>query len=99
MTDNTNTIQFLGSLFGLLLSDLNRYLMLYETILSELDHFLYVLDTLSNNQLSHSVIHQREMNDLITHVKGIFETAYPTYKLKVSEVHDYYNLLFQLLHD
>ena len=40
ITDNTNAIRFLSSLFGLLLSDLNRYLMLYETILSGLDHFL-----------------------------------------------------------
>ena len=57
--------------------------MLYETILSELDHFLDVLNTLSNNQLSHSVIHPKEINNLITHVKGILETAYLSYKLKV----------------
>ena len=94
VTDNTNAIKFLSSLFGLLLSDLNRYLMLYETILSELDHFLDALDTLSNNQLSHSVIHPKEMNDLITHVKGVLETTYPNYELIVSEVHDYYNLPF-----
>ena len=94
VTDNTNAINFLSSLFGLLLSDLNRYLMLYETILSELDHFLDALDTLSNNQLSHSVIHPKEMNDLITHVKGVLETTYPNYELIVSEVHDYYNLPF-----
>ena len=72
VTDNTNAIKFFSSLFGLLLLDLNRYLMLYETILSELDHFLDALDTLSNNQLSHSVIHPKELNDLITHVKGSF---------------------------
>ena len=78
VTDNTNAIKFLSSLFGLLLSDLNRYLMLYETILSELDHFLDALDTLSNNQLSHSVIHPKEMNDLITHVKGVLEQHIPT---------------------
>ena len=94
VTDNTNAIKFLSSLFGLLLSDLNRYLMLYETILSELDHFLDALDTLSNNQLSHSVIHPKEMNDLITHVKGVLETTYPNYELIVSKVHDYYNLPF-----
>ena len=64
MTDNTNAIRFLSSLVGLLLSDLNRYLMLYETILPELDHFLEALDNLSNNQLSHSVIPPKEMNDL-----------------------------------
>ena len=94
VTDNTNAIRFLSSLFGLLLSDLNRYLMLYETILSELDHFLDALDNLSNNQLSHSVIHPKEMNDLFTHVKNVLETTYPSYELIVSEVHDYYNLPF-----
>ena len=76
VTDNTNAIKFLSSLFGLLLSDLNRYLMLYDTILSELDHFLDALDTLSNNQLSHSVIPPKERNDLITHVQGVLETTY-----------------------
>ena len=49
--------------------------MLYETILSEFDHFLDALDNLSNNQLSHSVIHPKEMNDLITHVKDVLETS------------------------
>ena len=68
--------------------------MLYETILSELDHLLDALDNLSNNQLSHSVIHPKEMNDLITHVKNILETTYCNYELIVSEVHDYNNLPF-----
>ena len=94
ITDNTNAIRFLNSLFGLLLSDLNRYLMLYETILSELDDFLDALDNLSNNQLSHSVIPPKEMNDLIIHVKDVLVTTYPNYELIVSEVHDYYNLPF-----
>ena len=44
-------------------------MMLYETILPELDHFLDALDNLSNNQLSHSVIPPKEMNYLITHVE------------------------------
>ena len=61
--------------------------MLYDTILSELNHFLDALDTLSNNQLSYSVIHPKEMNDLITHVKEVLETTYPNYELIVSEVH------------
>ena len=83
ITDNTNAIRFLSSLFGLdlLLSDLNRYLMLYETILSELDHFLDALVNLSNNQLSHSVIPPKEMNDLITHMKDVLVTTYPNYEL------------------
>ena len=34
ITDNRNSIKFLGNMFGVLLSDLNRYLLLYESILS-----------------------------------------------------------------
>ena len=68
--------------------------MLYESILSELDHFLDALDNLSNNQLSHSVIPPNVMNMLILHVKEVLSTRYPNYELLVSEVHDYYNLPF-----
>ena len=78
--DNTNAIRFLSSMFGLLLSDLNRYLMLYESILSELDHFLDALDNLSNKQLSHSVIPPNVMNDMINHVKEVLNTKYPNYE-------------------
>ena len=94
IADNTNSIRFLSNLLGILLSDLNRYLMLYESILSELDHFLDALDNLSNNQLSHSVIPPKEMNDLIVHVNGVLKTQYPNYELVVTRVHDYYNLPF-----
>ena len=92
--NNTNTIRFLSSMFGVLLSDLNRYLMPYESILSELDPFLDALDNLSNNQLPHSVIPPNVMNDLINHVKEVLSTKNPNYELVVSEVHDYYNLPF-----
>ena len=51
-----------------------------------------VLDNLSNNQLSHSVIPPNVMNTLVTHVKEVPSTRYPNYELVVSEVHDYYNL-------
>ena len=94
IADNTNSIRFLSNLLGILLSDLNRYLVFYESILSELDHFLDALDNLSNNQLSHSVIPPKEMNDLIMHVNGVLKTQYPNYELVVSRVHDYYNLPF-----
>ena len=35
ITDNRNSIQCLGNMLGVLLSDLHRYLLLYESILSE----------------------------------------------------------------
>ena len=31
ITDNRNSIKYLGNMFGVLLSDLNRYLLLYES--------------------------------------------------------------------
>ena len=80
ITDNTNAIKFLSSMFGVLLSDLNRYMMLYESILSELGHFLDALDNLSKNQLSHSVIPPNVMNILITHMKEVLSTRYTKYE-------------------
>ena len=81
ITDNRNSIKFLGNMFGVLLSDLDRYLLLYESILSELDHFLDALDNLSNNQLSHSVVSADVMQVLITHVQQVLEKDYPDYEL------------------
>ena len=92
ITDNRNSIKFLGNMLGVLLSDLNRYLLLYESILSELDHFLDTLENLSNNQLSHSVVSADVMQVLIAHVQQVLEIDYPDYELVVSQVHDYYNL-------
>ena len=92
ITDNRNSIKFLGNMLGVLLSDLNTYLLLYESILSELDHFLDALDNLSNNQLSHSVVSSDVMLVLIAHVQQVLEMDYPNYELVVSQVHDYYNL-------
>ena len=69
ITDNKNSNKFLGNMFGILLSDLNKYLLLYESILSELNHFLDALDNLSNNQLSHSVVSADIMEALIIHVQ------------------------------
>ena len=89
ITDNRNSIKFLGNMLGVLLSDLNRYLLLYESILSELDHFLDALDNLSNNQLSHSVVSSDVMLVLIAHVQQVLEMDYPDYELVVSQVHDY----------
>ena len=61
---------------------------------SQVDHFLDALDNLSNNQLSHSVIPPKEMNDLIAHANKVLKTQYPNYEFVVSRVHDYYNLPF-----
>ena len=93
ITDNRNSIKFLGNKLGVLLSDFHRYLLLYEIILSELDHFLGCTGhNLSNNQLSHSVVSSDVMLVLIAHVQQVLERDYPDYELVVSQVHDYYKL-------
>ena len=92
ITDNRNSITFLGNILGVLLSDLNIYNLLYESILSELDHFLNALDNLSNNQLSHPVVSAEVMQILIAHVQQVLERNYPDYELVVSQVYDCYNL-------
>ena len=71
ITDNRNSIKFLGIMLGVLLSYLNRYLMLYESILSELDH-LDALDNLSNNQLSHKVLSAEVIKILINHIQQVY---------------------------
>ena len=86
ITDNRNSIKFLGNMLGILLSDLNRYLLHYESILSELDHFSDTLDNLSNNQLLHSVVSSDVMLVLIAHVQQVLEMDYPDYELVVSQV-------------
>ena len=68
-------------MLGVLLSDLHRYLLLYESILSELDHFLDALDNLSNNQLSHSVVSSDVMEALIIHVQQVLERIILTMNL------------------
>ena len=80
ITDNRNSITFLGNMFGELLSDLNRYLMLYKSILSELNHFLDALDNLSNNQLSNSLVSADVMNILSSHVQQVLDMDYPDYE-------------------
>ena len=54
--DNSNSIIFLSGTISVLLSEMESYLALHERVKSELDHILDVLDNLSNNLLSHSVI-------------------------------------------
>ena len=98
ITDNRNSIKFLGNMLGVLLSDLNRYLLLYESILSELDHFLDALDNLSNNQLSHSVVSSDIMLVLIAHVQQVLEGIILTMNLLFHRCMTITTCQYQLLH-
>ena len=56
IADNSNAIVFLSGTIPILLSEMERYLALYQQTISELDHLLDVLHNLSNNLLSHRPI-------------------------------------------
>ena len=92
IADNSNAIVFLSGTISILLSEMERYLALYQQAISELDHLLDALDNLSNNLLSHSVIAPNVLKSLLDHVKEQLSEKYPDYELVIHEVHHYYNL-------
>ena len=92
IADNSNAIVFLSGTISILLSEMERYLALYQQTISELDHLLDALDNLSNNLLSHSVIAPNVLKGLLDHVKDQLNDKYPDYELVIDEVHQYYNL-------
>ena len=47
--DNSHVIIFLSGGISVLLSEMDRYLVLHERVKSELHHILDALDNLSNN--------------------------------------------------
>ena len=94
INDNSNAIVFLSGTISVLMSKMERYLALYEQIISELDHLLDALDNLSNGLLSHSVISPEVLKNLIDHVKQELVEKYPEYELVIDQVHEYYNLPF-----
>ena len=92
IADNSNAIVFLSGTISILLSEMERYLALYQQTISELDHVLDALDNLSNNLLSHSGIAPNVLKSLLDHVKEQLSEKYPDYELVIDEVHQYYNL-------
>ena len=92
IADNSNAIVFLSGTISILLSEMERYLALYQKTISELDHLLDALDNLSNNLLSHSVIAPNVLKSVLDHVKEKLSEKYQDYELVIDEVHQYYNL-------
>ena len=90
--DNSNAILLLSGTISVLLSEMERYLVLHERVKSELDHILDALDNLSNNLLSHSVVRSSILKRMIEHVKQQLAEKYMNYELVITEVHDYYNI-------
>ena len=85
IADNSNAIVFLSGTISILLSEMERYLALYQQSISELDHLLDALDNLSNNLLSHSVIATNVLNSLLDHVKEQLSEKYPDYELVIDK--------------
>ena len=90
--DNSNAILFLSGTTSVLLSEMERYLVLHERLKTELDHILDALDNLSNNLLSHSVVRPSVLKRMKEHVKQKLAEKYTNYELVITEVHDFYNI-------
>ena len=94
LQDHENAIYFISNALSVLLATVERYLSLYQMMVTELDHLMDALDNLSNNLLSHTVVQPDILKGMIDHVKGQLKEYYPDYELVLTEVHEYYNLPF-----
>ena len=83
--DNSNAAVFLNGTISILLSEMKRYLALYQQTVSELDNLVDVLDNLTIF-LSHSVIAPNVLKDLLDHVKEQLNEKYPDYELVIDQV-------------
>ena len=94
LEDHENAIFFLSNALSVLLARVERYLAMYQMMVTELDHLMDALDNLSNNLLSHTVVTPEVLKGMIDHVKQQIKEYYPDYELVLTEVHEYYNLPF-----
>ena len=94
LEDHENAIFFMSNALSVLLAKVERYLALYQMLVSELDHLMDALDNLSNNLLSHTVVSPDILKNMIDHVRDELREYYPDYELVLTEVHEYYNLPF-----
>ena len=80
LEDHENAIFFMSNALSILLAKVERYLALYQMMVSELDHLMDALDNLSNNLLSHAVVAPDILKGMIDHVKDELREYYPDYE-------------------
>ena len=90
--DNANAITFLAFILGRISANMERNLSKYQQFLTDLDHLLDGLDTLSSGLLSHAIIPPGKLAELLEHVIMELIEHFKEYELAMTEIHQYYDL-------
>ena len=77
---------------GRISANVERHLSKYQQLLEDLDHLMDGLDTLSSGLLSHTIIVQGILTELLDNVKMKMMEHFKEYELNMTEIHQYYYL-------
>ena len=89
---NTQGLEYLTNIVGIMIPQIERCLSQYEHIIHELEVLLDALGNLSNGLLSHSVIRPGLLQNFLRQVELYLKVHYPEYELVLDKVEHYYNL-------
>ena len=86
---NTQGLEYLSNIVGIMIPQTERGLSQYEHIIHELEVLLDALDNLSNGLLSHSVIRPGLLQSFFRQVELDLKVHYPEYELVLDKVEHY----------
>ena len=89
---NTQGLEYLMNIVGIMIPQIERGLSQYEHITHKLEVLLDAPDNLSNGLLSHSVIRPGILQNFLWQVELNLKVHYPDYELVSDKVEHYYNL-------
>ena len=92
VSENANAIRFLAFILGRISANMERNLSKYQQLLTDLDHLMGGLDSLSSGLLSHSIIPPGKLKELLEHVNMELIEHFKEYELAMTEIHQYYDL-------
>ena len=92
LADLGNTLDLVIRMFTSIVDYQEREIQLLMHLISELNHILTALDTLSTGHLSHSVVPPFTLKQMVTHTKETLIMRYPEFELVMNDIPDYYNV-------
>ena len=92
VSDNINAFRFLAFILGRISANMERNLSKYQQLLTDLDHLMDGLDTLSSGLLSHTIYPPDKLAELLGHVKMELIEHFKEYELAITEILQYYDL-------
>ena len=86
VSDNANAIRGLTFILGRISGIMERNLLEYQQLVTELDHLMDGLDTLSSGLLSHTIILLGKFAELLDHGKMKLIEHFKEYELAMTEI-------------